>query len=83
MYAMLQAQGYQTIGETTNQRAIVTLGNKRFDAAIIGSGVDDKRIQLFHTQFSQVRPNTAIMEQIKKHSTIKKTLNPSNTHGQI
>lgn len=59
---LLQHNGYEAFGETTNEGAISSFQTHRMDAVIIGGGVDFPSRDLFHLQFPKLNPDVKIID---------------------
>lgn len=59
---MLQNEGYEAIGELTNENAITTFKQNNIQAVVIGGGVDTESRNLFHTEFSAWNPEIKIID---------------------
>jgi DNA-binding NtrC family response regulator len=59
---MLNRQGYSATGKQWNEEALTAFKAEKFDAVVIGGGVDNESRDFFHTEFPRLNPLVKIID---------------------
>jgi DNA-binding NtrC family response regulator len=59
---LLNQNGYNSIGRLTNEEAILVFQSQKFDAVVIGGGVDSESRFFFHNEFPKINPNIKMID---------------------
>lgn len=60
--AMLNTNGYNTVGKQWDEEAVAAFKADIFDAVVIGGGVDAESRTYFHTEFPKLNPSVKVID---------------------
>lgn len=58
---LLKKNGYEADGTSSNDEAVALFPQKKYDAVIIGGGVDNESKYYFETAFKKINPDIIII----------------------